>query len=534
MARKRSLGFRGIERDATELGALLNWQAETITARNVLRYGAKGDGTTDDTAAIQLALDDANTAGGGIVHLPMNSTFIVGLSGDATNDGIHVYSNTALIGGGPSTIIKMADSSDILQLIYAGSADSQITIANLQLDGNKANQTINLLHGIRLDDSTDIMIEGIIAHDFKGTTGGGNEGAGIVIRGAAAYEARATISNCIAYDIGGYGIGTYRAGGVLITNCLSYDNDSMGFSLSGSTTTNRKNTISNCAAWDNGQVGFNLELQASVVVSGCVSDGHNVTGLGGYRIQAGERIIIADCVSNVDEVGVLFTSSISEEPTHVILNGLVIISPDGDGIEVDANAGSANRIEVVNCIIDDAGGTGIDVSANNQNVVISNNMVFGSTGNGIRAQNTGRIVVNNNACQSNTGSGIRISSSTGTVTVTGNNCQFNDLHGISVENISEERGAAVSGNNCHNNSQGTGNTTDGISINTSKGCAVTGNVCSDDQATATQRWGIDETGTCDHNTYVGNVMRGNSTGALSEGGANNKAAHNIGSATHDT
>src|SRR5574343_221491 len=43
--------------------------AGTVPVYNVTAYGATGDGTTDDTAAIQDALD-AVPVGGGIVHFP--------------------------------------------------------------------------------------------------------------------------------------------------------------------------------------------------------------------------------------------------------------------------------------------------------------------------------------------------------------------------------------------------------------------------------------------------------------------------------
>ncbi len=47
-------------------------------AFSVRDFGAKGDGTTDDTAAFQRALDAATKAGGGTVHAPRGNYFFAG------------------------------------------------------------------------------------------------------------------------------------------------------------------------------------------------------------------------------------------------------------------------------------------------------------------------------------------------------------------------------------------------------------------------------------------------------------------------
>ena len=46
---------------------------------NVKAYGAKGDGTTDDTAAITAA-ENALTASGGVVYFPAGTYIVAGLT----------------------------------------------------------------------------------------------------------------------------------------------------------------------------------------------------------------------------------------------------------------------------------------------------------------------------------------------------------------------------------------------------------------------------------------------------------------------
>ncbi|MBI3849317.1 MAG: hypothetical protein HY298_03345 [Verrucomicrobia bacterium] len=60
------------------LGSLLSNAVVASDALSVRDFGAKGDGTTDDTAAFQRALDAATKAGGGIVHAPRGNYFFAG------------------------------------------------------------------------------------------------------------------------------------------------------------------------------------------------------------------------------------------------------------------------------------------------------------------------------------------------------------------------------------------------------------------------------------------------------------------------
>lgn len=498
-------------------------------------FGAKGDGSTDDIAAIQDAADAANSIGSGLVYVPGNATYIIGGSGDGVNDGIRLYNNIFLILGA-GAVLKMADGSDLRQLIYAENA-SHIGVvgwgALAELDGNKANQTANLLHGIRFNTCDHFLIQSIYGHDFNGAIGAGNEGAAINIRGDAAWNAWGMISNCIAENVGGYGIGTYRAQRMIIANCISRNNDSQGFSLSGDATAASRNILHGCHAEGNGRSGFNLEYQSQTVLSSCVSVSNG--SLGGFRVQNGDRITIADSISTNDQKGVVLASSVTTEPNKVKLRGLQIYNSVSQGIHLVGGSGVTNDYQVEDCTVQAAGSYGIWAESTVDDVIIRGCELISNGSHGIFSEHTRNGVISGNICRNNTGNGIRVVTSTGKVAIGNNVCEHNGTHGIYVQDIARKVGGTLHGNVCHENSQTTGNSSDGINLTDCRSLSVVGNTCTDAQGTPTQRYGIREGGTlCDYNTYVGNNCDGNNTGQLSEAGANNKAAHNIGVATHDT
>lgn len=112
---------------------------------NVKGYGAKGDGVTDDTAAIQAAITALQASGNrGCIYFPGNTTYLV-------SSPITIYSDIDYVGDGVgATRIKLKASSncdvfrtDQFSTYTTGTSQNgpvRWSIRNLRVDGNGANQ----------------------------------------------------------------------------------------------------------------------------------------------------------------------------------------------------------------------------------------------------------------------------------------------------------------------------------------------------------------------------------------------------------
>jgi hypothetical protein len=95
---------------------------------NVKDFGAKGDGVTDDTAAIQAAINTSNLAGGGLVIIP---------DGNYSFSQITPKSNVTLDGTG--TLLQTQVSTSQAGISKAAGAGSLLNfhIRNLKFDGRR-------------------------------------------------------------------------------------------------------------------------------------------------------------------------------------------------------------------------------------------------------------------------------------------------------------------------------------------------------------------------------------------------------------
>ena len=154
-------------------GSGRRWKRFIVGYWNVKWFGVKGDGVTDDTIAINLAL----VAAAGFVLVFDPATYIV----DGTL--LRVYSNTTVRGYGATLKLKAGTYSTTRYffgtntgITYdAGYAETAyVDIAGITLDGNIANvTTTDSCYGINAYRTRSFFVSDVKIKDLPGTIGGG-------------------------------------------------------------------------------------------------------------------------------------------------------------------------------------------------------------------------------------------------------------------------------------------------------------------------------------------------------------------------
>ncbi len=146
---------------------------------NVKAYGAKGDGVTDDTVAIQSAINACGTAGGGIVFLPLG-TYIISATLTLSDAAV------SLIGASIAASVISPNSSltgSVLSLVPASFTYTHAgTYADFTIDGaNAPIGSIGCVYGN--------LIGGKLDFEITNFSGGGK---GLIIDNTLAWTERTT------------------------------------------------------------------------------------------------------------------------------------------------------------------------------------------------------------------------------------------------------------------------------------------------------------------------------------------------------
>jgi hypothetical protein len=330
----------------------------------VSSFGAVGDGSTDDTAAIRATISAASTAGGGVVQFGAG-TFIVRDLDYATRAGddlkvcLDVLSHVHLRGAGVgATIIKQAASSSVgawahvinfgrrVSLLNGAAEDlapvHDASVSDLTVDGNEGN-----LHAGRTNNTINIS---------TGCTD-------------------ITVRNLRALNSAGYGIAAQRDEfkNILIENIEVENSRADGIDAKMDEADQVKNCILRNIYVKNFNTASALQQAAIDIRRGWQLDGFYVDGIEngaedvGVRIQGGDlrsggpgephnntavRSGVVKVASALSRTGV----QVQVENTH--LESITVIGANSN-FRIRANKTSGRKLVALN------GGRGLDLTNNN-------------------------------------------------------------------------------------------------------------------------------------------------------------------------
>lgn len=315
-----------------------------MTTLNVRNYGAVGDGTTDDTNAIQAAIDDAGS--GDTVLLPepedaylVTGSFCVTVSGNSHPD------NLTITGESEASVIRYGggNGSSNVNVVRISPEDGieGLVIERLTIDGGQSavNGDPNVACGLQVtsanaaaEGNIDIHIEDVVVENCYGN--------GLDVRSPGT-----RVNRCTARDNRqhGFGADTFTNPNIYdppveFTNCLavrnSHINGFYGFDASGGNI-----DIVDCVAAENGTHGVKFtreSIRTNFVRVRCVDNDE----FGFYRPPTATRTgrrqhtVYEDCISeNNGSSGVRLTRD-----SDYVVRGEFVVTGNGSGSAVDFRA----------------------------------------------------------------------------------------------------------------------------------------------------------------------------------------------------
>lgn len=345
-------------------------------------FNATGDGSTDDTVAVQAALDAAEAVGCG-VYFPAGTYRLLEFT---------IPSNCKVYGDGQgATTLKAVDGAVLNILLNVPTTSSNVRVRDLTMDGNRDNAgMVDAFSAPCNVGGTDVTFEQ--CEITRGTFTGAFVGADAEVAKNVTFEGCYIHDNGGVTDDAGNGVGI-SSGGVMtpqdikILNCVIKGNH---------------NTITK----PNDSSGVNLEVKG-VRIQGCTfEDNFNVAG-GQIVIHGdnGDGICDADICDNTIRSTTNFGTptdrtegiEIQGKKFNISRNKMYLMNTDASGISVgtepvaDGGFGIIEHNEIEGC------GQGIALSNNTplSNVIVDGNRVDAIQGIGTSDTHSYINIINN-------------------------------------------------------------------------------------------------------------------------------------------
>ncbi len=298
-----------------------------------------GNYTGADTAQIQAAIDEASSAGGGLVILEPKQYNI---------DQLVMKTEVALMGQGWATILSQnvfdngAGEGDGAMIILENSSTEKTRVSGIQMLGQQPSQT-QPNPGIYYNNVGGTHDESLAAHTLDNLWIRGTKGSGVLIKSAsrASNLSRIVVVNS---QLEGFDIGTADSA---LVDCVSGNSVRNGFVLRSSNIRligckayGAKTTFSGydlkkdqimligCEAQENSQHGFNLFNVDGAILSGCLADSNQTSG---FKLSGVTSSIITGVSTSTS--GLAFTHSQSLEIANTVDDNVIHIGSFDDTAE---------------------------------------------------------------------------------------------------------------------------------------------------------------------------------------------------------